>query len=208
MGSYLDMVNRISDESLRTGMDSQIKLCIQDAIRHYEGERFWFNQFRDRIFMTVPGQEFYGIADLSDIPDILELDAVTLSVGPTRKTLVRCGYLEIEAMNADSGSRGEPTHFAYWGQQIRLYPIPSLTYPVRLAGLFKLAGLVGDGDQNAWTGEAEELIRCRAKSIFYSQYLRDDANAGRAAALEASARERLSATTTRRLAAGEIRPAL
>lgn len=208
MGSYLDVVNRIGDESLRTDMNGQIKLCIQDAIRHYEGERFWFNQFRDRTFTTVPGQEFYGTTEQPDIPYILDLDVVTLSVGATRRTLIKTGYVELEDRNADGSTRGEPTHFAYWGQQIRLYPIPGTAYPVRLAGLFKLPVLVGDGDQNAWTNEAEELIRCRAKSILYSQYLRDDANAGRAAALEMSARERLAATTTRRLAAGDIRPAL
>jgi len=208
MASYLDMITRIGDESLRGDMANQIKLCIQDAIAHYEVERFWFNQFRDRTFATVAGQEFYGAADLSDIADILEFDAVTLSVGSARWPLAKTGYVELERQNADSGARGQPTHYAYWGRQMRLYPVPDAAYPVRLSGLFKLPVLVADGDQNAWTSEAEELIRHRAKSIFYSQYLRDDANAARAAALEAAARERLSATSARRLAAGDIRPSL
>jgi len=208
MGSYLDMITRIGDESLRSDMTNQIKLCIQDAIAHYEVERFWFNQFRDRTFMTIAGQEFYGGVDQSDIPNILEFDAVTLSIGSTRQPLIKTSYVKIEEWNADASSRGQPTRYAYWGQQIRLYPVPDNAYQVRLSGLFKLPALVADGDQSAWTGDAEELIRHRAKSILYSQYLRDDANAARAAALEAVARERLSATTTRRLATGEIRPSL
>lgn len=208
MASYLDMINRISDESLRSDMAIQIKLCIQDAIGHYEGERLWFNQFRDRTFATVAGQEFYGEADLSDIPHVLEFDAVTLTVGSTRWPLVKTGYVELEDWNADASARGQPTRYAYWGRQIRLYPVPDNAYEIRLSGLFKLPPLVADGDTNAWTEEAEELIRQRAKAILYSQYLRDDANAGRAAALEMAAFERLSSTTARRLASGDIRPSL
>jgi hypothetical protein len=208
MATYLDMINRIGDESLRSDLANQIKLCIQDAIGHYEVERFWFNQFRDRTFMTAAGQEFYGEADQSDIPRVLEFDAVTLTVDSTRWPLVKTGYVEIEAWNADASARGQPTHYAYWGRQIRLYPVPDRAYQIRLSGLFKLPALVADGDANAWTEDAEELVRHRAKAILYSQYLRDDANAGRATALERTAFERLSATTARRLASGEIRPSL
>ncbi len=208
MASYLDMITRIEDESLRTDMTNQIKLCIQDAIAHYEGERFWFNQFRDRTFATVAGQEFYGAADQVDIPSILEFDAITLSVGSTRWRLTKVGYVELEQWNADAATRGQPTHYAYWGQQIRLYPVPDGIHSIRLSGLFKLPPLAGDADENAWTKDAEDLIRYRAKSVLYSQYLRDDANAARAAALEATAHERLSATTARRLASGQVRPSL
>ena len=208
MATYLDMITRIGDESLRSDMVNQIKFCIQDSIAHYEVERFWFNQFRDRTFATVPGQEFYGASDLGDIPSILEFDAVTLTVGSTRWPLTKAGYVELEDWNADAGARGQPTHYAYWGEEIRLYPVPDSAYQVRLSGLFALPTLSADGDENAWTGVAEDLIRHRAKSILYSQYLRDDANAARASALEMAAYERLSTTTARRLAAGEIRPSL
>jgi hypothetical protein len=208
MATYLDMINRISDESLRSDMANQIKLCIQDAIGHYEMERFWFNQFRDRTLAVAPGQEFYGEADQSDIPQVLEFDAVTLTVGSTRWPLVKTGYVEIEEWNADASARGQPTHYAYWGRQIRLYPVPDQAYQIRLSGLFKLPALVADGDTNAWTEDAEQLIRHRAKAILYSQYLRDDANAGRASAMEMSAWERLSSSAARRLASGDIRSSL
>lgn len=208
MASYLDMINRIGDESLRSDMANQIKLCIQDAIGHYEVERFWFNQFRDRTFATAAGQEFYGEADQVDIPQVLEFDGATLTVGSTRWPLVKTGYVEIEDWNADASARGQPTHYAYWGRQIRLYPVPDNAYQIRLSGLFKLPALVADTDSNAWTEDAEELIRHRAKAILYSQYLRDDANAGRATALEMAAFERISSTAARRLATGGIRPSL
>lgn len=208
MATYLEMINRIGDESLRPDMTDQIKLCIQDAIAHYEVERFWFNQFRDRTFPTVAGQEFYGEADHTDIPNVLEFDAVTLTVGTTRWPLAKAGYVQLEDWNADASSRGQPSHYAYWGQQIRLYPVPDNSYQIRLSGLFRLPTLAADADETAWTKEAEELVRHRAKCLLYSQYLRDDANAARAAALEAAAHERLCTTAARRLAAGDIRPSL
>lgn len=208
MATYLDMINRIGDESLRSDMTNQIKLCIQDAIGHYEVERFWFNQFRDRTFTTAAGQEFYGEGDLSDIPQVLEFDAVTLTVGSTRWPLSKAGYVQLEDWNADASARGQPTHYAYWGRQIRLYPVPDSAYQIRLSGLFKLPMLVADGDVNAWTEDAGELVRHRAKAILYGQYLRDDANAARATALEMAALERLATTTARRLSSSEIRPSL
>lgn len=208
MGTYLDLINRIADESLRPDMSGQIKLCVQEAIAHHEVERYWFNQFRDRTFDTVPGREFYDGTDLSDIPDLLELDAVTITNGGARMILSSSSYGEIEAISVAVGTRGQPTRYAFWGQMLRLYPVPDAVYAVRLSGLFKLPALAADGDQNAWTNEAEDLIRHRAKSILYSQYLRDDANAARAAALEGAARDRLATSTARRLAGGEIRPSL
>lgn len=208
MVSYLDMINRIADESLRPDMANQIKLCIQEAIAHHEVERYWFNQFRDRTFNTAVDKEFYDGTDQADIPNVLEFDAVTLTVGSTRRLLRKAPYVGLEALSGDSNARGEPTHYAYWGRALRLYPVPDGVYSIRLSGLFKLPVLNGDADQNAWTNEAEDMIRHRAKSIFYSQYLRDDANAARAVALEESARERLAATTAKRLASGEIRPSL
>jgi hypothetical protein len=208
MATYLDMIARIADESLRPDLSDQIKLCIQDAIAHYEVERFWFNQFRDRTFATVAGQEFYGVADHSDIPNVLEFDAATLTIGSTRWPLAKTGYVQLENWNVDASSRGQPTHYAYWGEQIRLHPVPDGIYQIRLSGLFKLPALAADSDENAWTNDAEELIRHRAKSILYSQYLRDDGNAARAAALESAAHERLTTTAARRLAAGDIRPSL
>ena len=208
MASYLDMVNRIADETLRPDMANQIKLCIQEAIAHHEVERYWFNQFRDRTFDTVAGREFYDATDLSDIPGILELDAVTITIGSAHWPLTRAGYVELERRNADGNARGQPTHYTYWGQMLRLYPVPDGVYPVRLSGLFKLPLLTADDDQNAWTNEAEDLIRHRAKMMLYSQYLRDDSNAGRAAALEGAARDRLTISSARRLAGNEIRPSL
>jgi hypothetical protein len=208
MATYLDMTNRIADETLRSDMTGQLKLCIQEAIGHHECERFWFNEFRDRIFSAVGGREFYDASDLAEIPNILEIDALTGTFGGMRRVLCREGYAELEAIGAEEPLRGQPTHFAYWGGTIRLYPVPDAIYAMRLSGLLKLPPLVADGDQNAWCNEAEDLIRHRAKSIFYSQYLRDDANAGRAAALEAAAHERLVASSSRRLAGGSIRPSL
>ncbi|NJO35726.1 MAG: hypothetical protein HC869_24255 [Rhodospirillales bacterium] len=208
MATYLDMINRIGDESLRSDMANQIKLCIQDAIGHYEVERFWFNQFRDRTFATAAGQEFYGEVDQSDIPHVLEFDAVTSDCRVYALAALEGRLRAARGLERRRFRARQPTHYAYWGSQIRLYPVPDAAYQIRLSGLFKLPTLVADGDVNAWTEDAEEVVRHRAKAILYSQYLRDDANAARATALEMMALERLSTTTARRLSSGGIRPSL
>ena len=204
MPTYVDMVNRIADEALRPDLANQIRTAIREAIRHHELERFWFNQFRDRVFQTAPGQEFYGAADSADIADILALDAVTLEVGATRSPLIQAGYGEIEDISINSSARSRPTHYAYWGRQIRLYPIPASILALRLSGLFRLPLLVNDLDENAWTNEAEALIRARACATIYGHYLKDDAGAQRASNLEAQALEALKSSTSRREATGSI----
>lgn len=208
-----DMLDRIADETRYSGSAERtiFGYCVQDAIAHYEVERFWWNEARALTFNTVANQRAYSSSDNANIPYILDFDAVTF----TRATndsylLTKVDWQEIEDLNPDSDTTGPAYQYAYWSQQIWLDPVPDAVYAVRVAGLFKLAAISADGDSNAWTtrGEGEELIRNRAKAIYYSQYTRDDANATRALQLEAAAYLRLKNSTQRRTGTNQIRPYL
>jgi hypothetical protein len=205
-----DMLDRIQDETRYTDSATRtiFGLCIQDAIAHYEVERFWWNEARALTFNTVADQRAYGAAANASIPYILEFDTVTF----TRATndsylLTKRDWQYIEDMNPDSDTTGPSWNYAYYSQQIWLDPVPDAVYPVRVAGIFKLTAISADGDSNAWTtlGEGEELIRNRAKAIYYSQYTRDDANATRALQLEQAAYLRLKTSTQRRGGTNQIR---
>jgi len=205
-----EMLDRIADETRYSGSAERtiFGYCIQDSIAHYEVERFWWNEARALTFSTVADQRAYGSAANASIPYILEFDAVTF----TRATndsylLTKIDWQDLEDLNPDSDTTAPAYNYAYWSQQIWLDPVPDAVYTVRVAGIFKLAAISADADSNAWTtlGEGEEMIRNRAKAIFYSHYTRDDANAARALQLADAAYLRLKTSTQRRGGTNQIR---
>lgn len=208
--TYGDILDRIADETRYSGSAERtiFKLLVQDSIAHYEVERFWWNQSRSLTFSTVASQEYYTSSDAANIPYILDFDAVTIARTSTDMfTLCKTEWDLIEDWNADGQSQGLPSEYAYWQQQIRLYPVPNDVWTVRVAGTFKLTALSADADTNSWVtlGEGEELIRNHAKALFYTQYTRDDANMTRALNLAQMAYSRLQVSTHRRNDTGEIR---
>lgn len=206
-----DMLDRIADETRYSGSAERtiFGLCVNDAIAHYEVERFWWNEARALTFSTVANQRAYGSAANADIPYILEFDTVTFTRSADDSYLLRkIDWQEIEFLTPDTSTTiGQAWNYAYYSQQIWLDPIPDAVYSIRVAGLFKLAALANDSSSNAWTtlGEGEEIIRNRAKAIYYSQYTRDDANATRALQLEQAAYLRLKTSTQRRGGTNQIR---
>lgn len=58
-----------------------------------------------------------------------------------------------------------------------MYPVPDGVYAVQINYLQKLGVPSTDGDSNAWTTEAEELIRHAAKARFFTNIAYDIENA-------------------------------
>lgn len=208
MATYGDMQSRIANELLgRSDLVTEIQNAIQDAIKDYERQRFWFNELNGvDLFNTVAGQEFYTSIDSAYIASIAELDVVRILVYQNRYPLNRRDWQFMERVSISTTSRGLPVDFAYYAESIRLYPIPDRAYPISLFGTQRLATLADDGDSNAWTNEAERLIRNAAKRIIQTEVLYDPENAALAERAEAQALASLNAETQRRLGTGRIRP--
>jgi hypothetical protein len=199
MATYLDMQERIADDYVNESITSaQIKNAIQGAIRHYERRPFYFNQKINASFNTVSGQEYYGAAALSDIPAIVEIRSATVSVSGSKSNLTGVDFGEIG--DAQTGSQtGIPYAYSYFSQQIRLYPIPSAAYPITLSYIYKLAALSADADENAWTNDAEELIRQAAKIRIALDTLQSPDLASNAESLRKVAFDELLAENRRRM---------
>lgn len=158
------MKARIADEMSRTDLTTQIANAIFSAIHHYERQRFWFNEARVTV-TTSTGQSFYDSADNAQLGSLVEIDGVTLQVGSVSWPLKQLAWSEIEELVSGTQVTGEPTHYAWYGEQLRLYPIPNAARTVVLSYVKRLADLATDTDANAWTllADAEELIRLRAR---------------------------------------------
>lgn len=201
---------RIADEVAREDLTVQIVYAIEDAIKHYQASRFWFSESRSEcVFSTVATQEFYTSADEADIPNLLRIDQVTLVDGTVKYELIRADDREIEIYDSATSNRSRPSLYSYLAGQIRFYPIPDAVYSVRVAGVTRLAVPSTDGASNAWTTDAEELIRSRAKYLLYRDVIRGPGGKEEAAvakAAETEALRRLEAETHARTATGSIMP--
>lgn len=206
--TFGDLVNEIVSESRRS-MSSTIEGLILDAIAHYEPEQFFFDQ-GTQTFSVSSSQDTYTSVDASFIPRIMEFTTLRLTISSSDKpTLEKVTWERLEDLNYPT-SRGQPLAYAYWDESIRFYPIPDNGYEVRFSGVVAEASLSLSTDVNSWTqrGKGKELIKQRAKSLLYSEYLRDDVNAGRAAGREAQALDVLRKRTSRAQGTSTIEPCL
>lgn len=207
MGTFLDLRNSIATDLTRSDLDAQTKSAIQDAIKAYETERFWFNQTRKLTFSTVAGQFNYGAAALAQIPNVIEYDEVFLydpGAPTTKAALVKQEVDNFEWL-IGSTAAGRPTDYCYSEGELLLWPTPNAIFTVRPIMHYRLSALVGDGDSNAWTNEAENLIRAHAKMILCANVVEDDAGASRMQAQIPFLKSRLDEETTSRMATGTIR---
>jgi hypothetical protein len=164
MTTYRTMIDRIADEVGDSSVEGQIKRAIQSAIRTWERKRFYFNQSVGLVFATAADREYYGAADLAQIPDLIAIDWMTVTIDGVRCAVQARDVRDLER-EQDGANKGDPYWFAYVAQQIRLHPIPHAARPIAMGAHYRLAPLVNDTDSNAWMTDAEELVRLEARLI-------------------------------------------
>lgn len=153
-----------------------IAKAVFEAIRFCERRSYYFNESRDVTFPTVATQEWYDGIDNSNIPTLVRIQyAFREDANNVRLPLNRETPELLEYLADNSAIRGEPMSWTYFGQRIRLYPIPDAQiFTIRLqVGPYRLAPLVNDSDSNVWTIEAQDMIKARAKYIVCKNTLKD-----------------------------------
>ncbi len=98
---------------------------------------------------------------------------------------------------------GKPTSFTVIDNTIRLWPVPNTVFTMRLHAHYKLP-YPADGDTNAWTDDAEELIRSHAKMLLYIDVLEDPDGAMRMQQKIPMLLDALNAETSARMSNGVI----
>ena len=170
--TYGAIKTRIADEIADSTLTSQIILAIESAIKFYERKEFWFNS-KTGTFVTVAAQEYYAAAANSDIPSLIKINnPIKVTSSGYKYDVDIVPFAEIDVAQ-DGTKTGRPECAAYFNEQIRLYPIPDAVYTFTMAYQYRLTDLSADADENAWTDDAEELIRQRAKMIIAADVLRD-----------------------------------
>jgi hypothetical protein len=208
--TFSDMMEAIADDIDDTTGEyfAQIQSAIVGAIRYCEREPYYFNETRDETFVTVNGQEWYDADDNAKIPTLVRIVAVYSEDASSQRTeLRRYTPEEIELLTDNSAATGEPYAYTYFGQRIRLYPIPSATvYTIRLQlGPYRLAKIASTEDTNAWITEAFDMIKARSKYTIYKDILKDATLAVEALNDYEDQHRQLTAETSRRNGRGFIK---
>lgn len=206
MGTYLDLQNAIASDLTRSDLTTQVKSAIIDAVRHYETSRFYFNITRSMTFPTVIGQAAYGASDLAQIPYIIGIDALFLNDTGRPYELEKYEADEFEVLQSTSTGNGRPCAYTYIDSQILLWPAPVAVYTMRPHMHYRLTELSADTDTNAWTNDAEQLIRCHAKLLLYANLIEDTDGMQRMSAQIQAYKDHLDYKTSARMATGRIRP--
>ena len=199
MATLGSMLRDIVDELPRG--DSSITAIAQakllNAIDFYTTDRFWFNE-KQTTLTTTPSLAYYSWP-----ADLLEIDSVlaTESAG-TKYELTPITYQEMNAFDAGN-SYGQPCWYSTYNKQFRLYPVPDATYTIIVSHQYSPATLSATTDSNAWTVEAEALIRSRALKNLYFRF-KDKENAAFYQEIEAQEYERLKRQTDKLLSTNTI----
>jgi hypothetical protein len=199
MTDYVTLRNRIIDELANDGAltTAQVNYAIADAIKFYERRNWWWNQ-KTATLSTVAAQEYYSSTDLADIPDIVQIISATVTHDGLKSPLRMVDYQTIDDTQ-DGSVTTLPAALAVFKENIRLYPIPDAAYTVTLSYVYRLTALSDDADSNAWTTDAEELIRQSAKRRIALNYFHAEDVAARCAVMEKEAFDELLAENRRRL---------
>lgn len=179
MSTLGTMKTRIARELRRNNIVGEIEDAISTAIAAYQVEPWSFSESRATTFDTVDGTEFYS----ESLSDLIKIDYVKIIIGTTPYTLEAGDPSQIESWSQSAGIEGEPTTYVWYGEQMRLYPVPNDVWVVRVAGTFKVAEPDDDDEaDNAWMTKAERLIRARAKWELAMHVLHDEELAARMSA--------------------------
>lgn len=155
--------------------------AILDAIREYEGHRFYFNE--QLLTLTLSATNTYALSLFAStasltVVDIIEVDSFRVNIGTSRSfTLSEQPWSYINDIDSNvAGTPGYPDIFSYWAQSIRVYPIPSATIAMTgtISAHVKFKELSAGADSNPWTNDAKHLIRAAAARIVAQRYIRDE----------------------------------
>lgn len=177
-----------------TDFAALIPVHINEAIRHYENERFWFNEQLFELDTEV-GRYIYALP-------YQYVRMLSLFIDDPRRELDGVSIQELRAYEPRSDI---PSVYATFAGQYFLHPIPDAVYRLQLWGVRRFDPLVADGESNPWTNEAYDLISEAAKERIFRKVLHQEQDAAICAAAADQALRALTDKTNQRLPATSIR---
>lgn len=202
MTTWADLQTRVQDELDRTDLNSQIDRELRKAVKHYEKQRWWFNE-QQATASTSSSQAAYGLPS-----DLLVLDDLEITISTRRFRMVEIQWGKYLDEYRYGGVVGQPSEWAYYADQLWLGPVPNGVYTLNLNYTRTLyPESFTSGTDNAWTNFAEDLITSRAmKSLGHRVLGLPNSQLLTWQELERQSYQSLLAMNDQRLMTGKVRP--
>lgn len=182
--AYLDDSGLTNPALGFTTYGGYIQDAIFTAIAKWERERFYFNELLIETqlnqpsypWSTIAGQEYYTDLDWSEpaLSSVAKIDKMWVLINANRYSITPRVFQYMADTSVNPSVKGFPTDFSWASQKGRFYPIPDNNYPIGVLGTKRLPALNLTSDQNAWTQDAFDLIRCEAKGAIARDFLHND----------------------------------
>ena len=213
MSTFGVMKARVAAEMKRgelTASATAVQAAVLSAIEFFKRRRFYFNEFNDALLTASASATYVTLSRLvsdSSIRPII-FDSIKAVIGTRDYPLTARNWKEIDSIDAGQWY-GYPEWYAIHAEKIRLYPPPNQAYVLRISGvkdLIEVTAGAAAGVTNAWTNDAEEMIRCKAKSTLFRDELRNMQMAGIFESEAERVYKELLKEVTAKTSSGRIRP--
>lgn len=169
MATYGTIQDRINLDYLnRSDLTAETQRAIQASIRHYERQRWPWNEAQTTLTAVV-AQSF-----LTPPTDFLQLDVLQVTLNSQDYALKERPFSIIREINTARGPNNLPRNFAIYQNRFELAPYPDSAYLFTCYYLKQLPALSLSTDSNDWISAAEDLIVYRASSIMWANVLRNN----------------------------------
>lgn len=157
MSTYSEMRTNIANLIRVGGQDANIGRAIKHAIRHYSREPWPWIESRSAALTTVADTKTVALpTGFSGVVKIM------ITVNSLLVDLDQMPQQWIEEKYLSNDFTGQPSHYGMFDEAIYLFPIPDAAYSLTMDYYAALSELSADGDTNAWTTIAEDMIEARA----------------------------------------------
>lgn len=205
MATLGTMKSRIATELARSDLTTDIATAIMDAVDEFSDVPFYF------LTEEVEADTTAGVPTLALPTGFRRLQMVTVTVGTQRYDMPpdrdQITYEEYRARNWDTTRLGQPRNFAIFEQNYYFDPTPDQAYTITSSFVYKRDVPASDGSSNAWTTDAEAMIRAKAKALLYRDRIRNLEQASVQEAVAQSWRVRLLSRSAAQMARGICVPA-
>ena len=204
MSTYGTLQDRIADELARTDLTTQIQYAVKDAVKHYQGTKFWFNQVYRTTATLSTSAATLALSAFAYPP--LQIDMLRIADSSHEYVALSAPYADVASqLDAVNDTVARPAQYAIYGETILFNAFAQSNYAVVIDGLRKYDELSATADTNVWTTDAERLIRAAAKREIYQHVIMDNDRAQAMAAIEKHEFDALKAKGAIR-ASGRIKP--
>lgn len=194
MATLQTVVDRIQQDYLnRSTLQAECVRAVQGAIRHYERQRFPWNETATALACVV------GVDHVTVPTDFLIEDSLRISAFGGLTPLTKRPFGDIQDMNMVAVN-SVPTHYALRGNNFYLFSPPNSAYPLQCYYIQRLSELTATSmtGTNKWLSAAEDLIVFHAAKLVWANVIRNTDEAMKMYQLEQTALNELSGYTDQR----------